>query len=174
MDVASGRRGGHRVILRETYQVDSIGQAALVAGDRANDMVVGLVIDPVMPAVRFAAGSRTEGAVPSVDRPLLSVSTVFGRVPLRTFRADGVPAVSMLMDPATYERYERFGTSLDRRGNRLGPGNRRDLPHLDTAERSIYCALTDPAWKKYRRIEQERIPLTDALAALRALRRRDI
>lgn len=89
------------------------------------------------------------------------------------FRADGVPAVSMLMDPATYERYERFGTSLDRRGNPLGPGTRRDLPHLEIAERSMYHALTDPAWKKYRRIEQERIPLMDALDALRALRPRD-
>jgi hypothetical protein len=89
------------------------------------------------------------------------------------FRADGVPAVSMLMDPATYDRYERFGTSLDRRGNPLGPGTRRDLPYLDTAERSVYHALTDPAWKRFRRIEQERIPLIDALAALRTLQPRD-
>ncbi|MGH3305821.1 MAG: Wadjet anti-phage system protein JetD domain-containing protein [Streptosporangiaceae bacterium] len=90
------------------------------------------------------------------------------------FRADGVPAVSMLMDPATYERYERFGTSLDRRGIPLGPGTRRDLPQLDTAGRSMYHALTDPAWKRYRRIEQERIPLIDALAAIRALQPGDM
>ena len=89
---------------------------------------------------------------------------------LNGFRADGVPAVSMLMNPATYERYERYGTSLDRRGNPLGPGTRQDLPRLDTAERSMYHALTDPAWKRCRRIEQERIPLTEAHAALRALR----
>jgi hypothetical protein len=86
------------------------------------------------------------------------------------FRAAGVPARSMLMDLATFERYERFGTSLDRRGNPLGPGTRRDLPHLDGAERTMYHALTDPAWKRYRRVEQERIPLADALAALRLLR----
>ena len=82
------------------------------------------------------------------------------------FRADGVPAISMLMDLATFDRYERYGTSLDRRGNRLGPGTRRDLPHLDAAERTMYHALTDPAWQAHRRIEQERIPLTDALTAL--------
>jgi hypothetical protein len=82
------------------------------------------------------------------------------------FRADGVPAVSMLMDLATFNRYERFGTSLDRRGAPLGPGTRRDLPHLTAAERAIYHALTDPAWKTHRRLEQERIPLHDAVAAL--------
>ena len=89
------------------------------------------------------------------------------------FRADGVPAVSMLMDLVTFERYERYGTSLDRRGTPLGPGTRRDLPHLDAAERAMYHALTDPAWKRHRRIEQERIPLADALAALRLLQPRN-
>jgi len=88
------------------------------------------------------------------------------------FRADGVPAISMLMDLATFDRYERYGTSLDRRGNRLGPGTRRDLPHLNAAERTMYHALTDPAWQAHRRIEQERIPLTDARTALRLLQLR--
>jgi hypothetical protein len=40
---------------------------------------------------------------------------------------------------------------------------------LDAAERAMYHSLTDPAWKSHRRIEQERIPLEDALAALRLL-----
>jgi hypothetical protein len=90
------------------------------------------------------------------------------------FRADGVPAISMLMDLATFERYERYGTSLDRRGKLLGPGSRRDLSHLEEAERAMYHALTDPDWKRYRRIEQERIPLADALTALRLLQLRHI
>jgi hypothetical protein len=88
------------------------------------------------------------------------------------FRADGVPAVSMLMDMVTFGRYERFGTSLDSHGTPLGPGTRRDLPYLGAAERAMYHALTDPAWKRYRRIEQERVPLKDALAALRLLQLR--
>ena len=75
----------------------------------------------------------------------------------------------MLMDLVTFGRYERFGTSLDSHGTPLGPGTRRDLPYLDAAERAMYYALTDPAWKRYRRIEQERVPLKDALAALRLL-----
>jgi hypothetical protein len=90
------------------------------------------------------------------------------------FRADGVPAVSMLMDMATFKQYERFGTSLDRRGTPLGPGIRRDLPHLTAGERAMYHALTDGAWKAHRRIEQERIPLADALAALRQLQPRHV
>ncbi|WP_018504172.1 Wadjet anti-phage system protein JetD domain-containing protein [Parafrankia discariae] len=88
------------------------------------------------------------------------------------FRADGVPAASMLMDIATFDRYEPFGTALDRRGVPLGPGQRRDLPHLTTDERAMYDTLTDPAWTRHRRIEQERIPLADALAALRRLQPR--
>jgi len=87
------------------------------------------------------------------------------------FRADGIPAVSMLMDLATFKRYERYGTSLDRRGTPLGPGVRRDLSHLDATERAMYHALTDPAWNRHRRIEQERIPFADALATLRRLQR---
>ena len=66
----------------------------------------------------------------------------------------------------TFKRYERYGTSLDRHGTPLGPGTRRDLPHLGAAECAMYHTLTDPAWEGYRRIEQERIPLKDALAAL--------
>lgn len=88
---------------------------------------------------------------------------------LNGFRAHGVAAISMLMDKATFERYEQFGTSLDRRGAQLGPGTRRDLPHLTADERAMYEALSDSTWKRHRRLEQERIPLADALAALEQL-----
>jgi hypothetical protein len=82
------------------------------------------------------------------------------------FRAAGVRVASMLMDMATFEAYEQFGTNLDRRGTPIEPGNRRDLAHLTEAERAMYRALTDPAWSRHRRLEQERIPLADALDAL--------
>lgn len=82
------------------------------------------------------------------------------------FRAAGVHAASMLMDMATFEAYEQFGTNVDRRGNRIPPGSRRDLPHLTDAERAMYHALTDPAWTRHRRLEQERIPLVHAEAAV--------
>ncbi|HEV2370620.1 MAG TPA: Wadjet anti-phage system protein JetD domain-containing protein [Streptosporangiaceae bacterium] len=119
------------------------------------------------------SGGATAAALPwLVEAPLLVYwgdIDAAGFEILDGFRDDGVPAASMLMDRVTFERYERYGTPLDRRGDPLGPGTRRDLPHLDTAECSMYHALTDPGWKRYRRIEQERIPLADALAALRLL-----
>jgi hypothetical protein len=123
-------------------------------------------------------GGATAAALPwLVEAPLLVYwgdIDAAGYEILDGFRGDGVPASSMLMDLVTFERYERYGTSLDRRGNTLGPGTRRDLPHLDAAERTLYHALTDPAWKRHRRIEQERIPLADALAALRLLQAREL
>jgi hypothetical protein len=122
-------------------------------------------------------GGATAAALPwLVEAPLLVYwgdIDAAGYEILDGFRGDGVPAISMLMDLATFERYERYGTSLDRHGNPLGPGTRRDLPHLDTAERTMYHALTDPAWSRHWRIEQERIPLADALAALRLLQARE-
>ena len=42
----------------------------------------------------------------------------------------------------------------------------KDLPHLTPGERELYDLLCDPAHKGHRRIEQERIPLGDARAAL--------
>lgn len=82
------------------------------------------------------------------------------------FRAAGVPAASMLMDRVTFDTYERFGTDVDEQGNPIPPGNRRYLPNLTDAERAMYHALTDPTWPGHRRLEQERIPLIDAEAAL--------
>jgi hypothetical protein len=86
------------------------------------------------------------------------------------FRAVGVPATSMLMDMATFERYEQFGTSQDRHGAPLRPGNRRALLRLTDVELEMYNALVDSAWRRHRRLEQERIPLADALSALRLVR----
>lgn len=90
---------------------------------------------------------------------------------LNGFRAAGIRAVSMLMDMPTFETYEQFGTNLDRRGDPIGSGNRRDLSHLTEPERTMYDALTDPSWTRHRRLEQERIPLDDALVVLVRLQR---
>ena len=121
-------------------------------------------------------GGATAAALPwLVEAPLLAYwgdIDAAGYEILNGFRGDGVPAISMLMDLVTFERYERYGTSLDRHGNPLGPGTRRDLPHLDAAERNMYHALTDPAWNRHWRVEQERIPLADALGALQLLQTR--
>jgi hypothetical protein len=82
---------------------------------------------------------------------------------LNGFREAGLAVTSILMDSATYEEFERFGTSNDAGGNVIPAGRRRALPYLTEAEKAIYDNLTDPAWKRFRRIEQERIPLNRAV-----------
>jgi hypothetical protein len=79
------------------------------------------------------------------------------------FRAAGVPAASILMDPAAYEAWERFGTNVDKTGKPLGPRPPRPVPHLTEAERALYHRLISPDWTGHRRVEQERIPLSVAL-----------
>jgi hypothetical protein len=88
---------------------------------------------------------------------------------LNGWRADGVPVDSILMDSATYEAYEQYGTSDSGNGH-LQAGERKTLLHLTGAERAMYERLTDPLFTGHRRIEQERIPLTvAATAVMRAL-----
>lgn len=88
---------------------------------------------------------------------------------LNGFREAGLAVTSVLMDLPTYERYEQFGTPIDRRGQPIAATLPRQLPHLTTFERQLYECLTDPAWRRYRRVEQERIPLNEALDAVRNL-----
>jgi len=82
------------------------------------------------------------------------------------YRAAGLTLDTLLMDRDTYERYKRFGTHQDRRGNRLLIRDRRNLPFLTEAERRLYEALTNPASTDPPRLEQERIPFADAVTAL--------
>lgn len=85
---------------------------------------------------------------------------------LNGWRADGVPVTSILMDPATQDRYEPFGTNKDAKDRPLVGRAPKPLPLLTDNERTVYERLTDPAWPGHRRIEQERIPLGDALACV--------
>lgn len=80
------------------------------------------------------------------------------------FRAAGVPAASILMDPAAYEAWERFGTDVDQHGRPLASRPARPVLHLTDAERALYERLVSPSWPRHRRIEQERIPLSVALS----------
>lgn len=87
---------------------------------------------------------------------------------LNEFRAAGIPAVSLLMDSDAYTAWERFGTNTDPRGRALEPRPPRPVPHLNEGERALYESLVSRAWTRHRRIEQERLPLSVALRALRA------
>lgn len=88
---------------------------------------------------------------------------------LDELRRAGVPAASLLMDRATYDRFRALGTHTDAGGVVLRSREPRPTPLLDCAERELYEGLTSADWDGPRRVEQERIPFDAALAALRAL-----
>jgi hypothetical protein len=81
-------------------------------------------------------------------------------------RTAGIDVVTILMDEATYQRYERFGATTDHHGAVLKCSPRKPLAALQPHERVVYDKITDPEWRRPRRIEQERIPLQEALAAI--------
>lgn len=87
---------------------------------------------------------------------------------LNQYREAGLTVASILMDIPTYDAYAEFGTNLDVRGDVITVASRRDLSELQASERKLYERLTDPEWPGYRRVEQERIPLTVALDAVLA------
>jgi hypothetical protein len=75
---------------------------------------------------------------------------------------------TILMDPATYDRYERYGTNTDPGGSDLARA-RKNLPNLTGEESVVYANLTDRDWNRHRLIEQERIPLSVAVESLSRL-----
>lgn len=85
---------------------------------------------------------------------------------LNGWRANGVPADTILMDMATYREYEMFGTDTDKHGVLLTPGEPKLLPHLTVEERDVYKLLLASSHQGHRRVEQERIPLKVALRAV--------
>lgn len=84
-------------------------------------------------------------------------------------RQVGLECVSIFMDLPAFEKYEKFGTKVDKRGNELPCQDLRMLQGLQDKERELYLRLIDPEWKGPRRIEQERIPLEAALREIRKL-----
>jgi hypothetical protein len=83
-------------------------------------------------------------------------------------RSRGHQLATILMDVPTYDTYERYGTRLDQHGKVIPPGDPTPPPHLTSAEAALHERLTDPVWAGHRRIEQERIPLAVAIAAVDA------
>ena len=86
---------------------------------------------------------------------------------LNEFRAAGLPAVPLLMDLETYQRWERYGVNVDAKGKELtARPPRHPVEHLLAEQRELYLNLIDESWTRVRRVEQERIPLPVARAAL--------
>jgi hypothetical protein len=78
------------------------------------------------------------------------------------FRAAGIPAQSLFMDMDAYSAWEPYGTNVDPKGQPLTGAAPKALAHLTHIERELYLCLGAPTWTRYRRIEQERIPLAEA------------
>lgn len=73
---------------------------------------------------------------------------------------------SILMDHVTHARYAHLGVNRDKNGELLKPSSLR-LPHLTEEETACYASVATAGEVTFRRIEQERIPLTSAVDALR-------
>lgn len=83
---------------------------------------------------------------------------------LAAYRERGLAVRSILMDTATYQAFERFGTMVDKHGRPLQPKpDAQPLPGLTADENELYLRLCSPDHMGPRRIEQERIPLDLAL-----------
>lgn len=78
---------------------------------------------------------------------------------------------TILMDRATYEAYEKFGTNLDQYGKPIPPGIAKSVGRLRDDERSLYLLILAPEHDGHRRIEQERIPLDRARTAVEQILR---
>jgi hypothetical protein len=87
---------------------------------------------------------------------------------VNSYRAAGLPIQTLLMDCGTYEKYKTFGSHFDHRGSPIAIRDRRDLAFLTEAEERTYESITNPDSTDPPRLEQERIPLIDAVAALQS------
>ncbi len=84
---------------------------------------------------------------------------------LARLRATGVACASLCMDRETYDAYEPFGTTLDAHGSLIPPCEPKEGLCLTDEEYAFYRALCTGALP-YPRVEQERIPIAQALARL--------
>lgn len=81
---------------------------------------------------------------------------------------DGAPAksvTSILMDATDLHRYSKHGVNHDKTGRPIKPSP-EPLPHLTEAEAVAYNTIATAGPTPFRRIEQEAIPLTHAVARL--------
>lgn len=82
------------------------------------------------------------------------------------YRAKGIRCQSILMDLGTLERLGRYGTNLEKDHKTPIARPHKELANLTDDERAAYELITSPDYVGNRRLEQEKIPLAEALAAL--------
>jgi hypothetical protein len=120
-------------------------------------------------------GAKAPGALPPLPWVRECCQVIYwgdidakGLCIVNDLRTAKVNVTTILMDYATYEAYEQYGAWTDDKGKPLPCSPRRNLPLLTAEERYLYLRLTDPAWSRVRRVEQERIPLLVACQHLLA------
>ena len=85
---------------------------------------------------------------------------------LSELRETGITCDSILMDTNAYKTYEPYGTKLDTKNKPLKTRTPKPTPKLTSNERNLYEQLCTGKNTTYLRIEQERIPINDAIAIL--------
>ena len=149
-------------------------QPRVVLISENKDTAVGFPEVPRGVAIEGAGrGASTHAAFPWLyDVPVVAYwgdMDADGLEILNEFRCAGLVTNSLLMDMSAYEEWERFGTNSDPQGKGIGSRPQRPVEHLTATEAELYAALIAPDWDRFRRVEQERIPLAVAHAALLVL-----
>lgn len=85
---------------------------------------------------------------------------------LSELRQTGITCDSILMDSTAYKTYEPYGTKLDTKKQPLKIRDPKPTPGLTQHERNLYEQLCTGKNTTYLRIEQERIPINDAMTIL--------
>jgi hypothetical protein len=140
--------------------------------DQAGDLVVRLfrwVAGTRPDADEFAAIRELPGILPHIAWITECPRVIYwgdidaaGLAIVNSLRRNGLHVQTILMDRPTYDRFERFGARTDEKGQLILCSPRRTLIAITPDECALYQDLTDPEWKRVRRIEQERIPLAEA------------
>lgn len=86
---------------------------------------------------------------------------------LDQFRAALPKTTSIFMDVLTMNRYDDQGVSEDKDGVPLKPSHRK-LGELTEEERAAYDMVATAGPARFRRIEQEKLPIQEVAAVLRA------
>lgn len=162
---------------------------SITIGDRAEpayqpDLIVilenkdtAVYFPPVPKAISVEGeGSKVAGTIRRIPWMLQCPRIIYwgdidakGLCIVNDLRTGGIDVDTMLMDYATYEAYEQYGAWTDERGKPVPCSPRYPNPALTPDEHLLYLSLTDPAWDRVRRVEQERIPLNVAAERLASL-----
>jgi len=166
--------GGRRHDVATVGDVDTVAYRPRVVLISENRDTAQL-FPPVVGGIAIEGEGRGAGAVAALPWAREAESLYYwgdmdadGLEILHGFRAAGLPVRSLFMDLAAYRQWERYGVDHDHGGRPLKARTPREVTLLEPAERELYLALCSPDWPGHRRIEQERIPLADAAAVVRA------